>query len=113
MHSVSVGKVVSFWEYLLRYFVFFLIDQFLFRKCCGGPNNDCTEPVIAWTATTRCPQHADLDSVFPITVVKEDEAEEGETEGLSSHFQNHFQGPPSHPLLVEYLRKRRHDQAFN
>ncbi|KAL5109670.1 Acetyl-CoA acetyltransferase cytosolic [Taenia crassiceps] len=76
--------------------------QFLFRKCCGGPNNDCTEPVIAWTATTRCPQHANLSSVFPMTVVKEEEMEEGETAAFSSHSQNDLQGPPSHPLLGGY-----------
>ncbi|KAL7064577.1 hypothetical protein AAHC03_04676 [Spirometra sp. Aus1] len=44
-------------------------QQYLFRRCGGGPGNACMEPVIAWSASTRCRLHAEPEPLWrdPVT----------------------------------------------
>ncbi|VDN97001.1 unnamed protein product [Rodentolepis nana] len=49
------------------------VPQYLFRKCGGGPNNDCSQPVINWTDSTRCHLHTTFSNLFPLPPKKEEE----------------------------------------
>nr|CDS31565.1 acetyl coenzyme A C acetyltransferase [Hymenolepis microstoma] len=74
-----------------------LIPQYLFRKCGGGPNNDCSQPVINWTDSTRCHLHTTFSNLFPLPAKKEEEGNPRMESPYSS---------PLHPLLREYLLKK-------
>ncbi|KAM3179273.1 hypothetical protein ACTXT7_000946 [Hymenolepis weldensis] len=73
------------------------LPQYLFRKCGGGPNNDCSQPVINWTDSTRCHLHTVFSTLFPQPVKKEEEGNLLVDSPDSS---------PLHPLLREYLLKK-------
>ncbi|BHF63847.1 Acetyl-CoA acetyltransferase, cytosolic [Sparganum proliferum] len=44
-------------------------QQYLFRRCGGGPGKVCMEPVIAWSSSTRCRLHAEPEPLWrdPVT----------------------------------------------
>ncbi|KAM7537777.1 hypothetical protein Aperf_G00000074830 [Anoplocephala perfoliata] len=83
--------------------------QYLFRKCGGGPNNDCPQPVIAFTHSTRCSLHTTVSTLFSSTVKKE--------ESLDMKPEQEEESPTNssliHPLLLQYLKKRRLDQSLH
>ncbi|CAH8504301.1 unnamed protein product [Schistosoma turkestanicum] len=41
--------------------------QYLFRRCGGGPSQNCPEPVIAWNPFIRCIYHSTITSVCTST----------------------------------------------